>query len=409
MRRFLPLFFAVLLLSSLSGCGLPGSGASPAPSVSPSAAIAPTPSPTPAPDPIRQRLERMSDAEKLGQMVIAGLDGTAPDEALTALIQNRHAGGVILFGDNIKSASQLTALTSGIKALNSGGIPLLISIDEEGGTVSRLPSEIVKLPTARTVGKKNDPELCRSLGLLLAERCSTFGINMDFAPVLDIYSNPKNTVIGARAFGSDAGTVAALGPPVMEGLAEGGVIPVVKHFPGHGDTAVDSHYGLPVVTKTEAELEQMELLPFSAAVEQGADAVMVAHILMRKLDPDHPASLSKTVVTGLLREKLGFSGVAVTDDLTMGAISENYGIGEAAVLAANAGCDLLLVCHGYDNANAALDALSAALKDGTLSRSRVDESVYRILTLKAKYRLTDTPVSQADIAKLNAQAKKLFG
>lgn len=406
MKRFFALVCSALLLFSLAGCGSPlGIGSSPAPSASPSAAI----TSTPTPDPVRQRLDAMTDEEKLGQMVIVGLEGTAPDDSLAALIADRHAGGVILFGDNIESAAQLTALTNSIKSLNSGGIPLLLSIDEEGGTVSRMPPELAKLPAARTVGKKKDPALCRELGLLLAARCSAFGFNMDFAPVLDIFSNPRNTVIGTRALDSDAETAASLGPPVMKGIAEGGVIPVVKHFPGHGDTAVDSHYGLPVVSKTEEELSQMELLPFSAAIEQGADAVMVAHILMKELDPEYPASLSKAVVTGLLREKLGFSGVAATDDLTMGAVSDNYGIGKAAVLAANAGCDLLLVCHGYGNANTVLDALSAALKDGTLSRSRVDESVYRILSLKAKYRLTDTPVNPADTAALNARAKELFG
>jgi len=188
---------------------------------------------------------------------------------------------------------------------------------------------------------------------------------------------------------------------VMAGLWESGVVPVVKHFPGHGDTAVDSHYGLPVVSKTADELEALELIPFRAAIEQGAPAVMVAHILMTALDGQYPASLSPAVVDGLLRTQLSFEGVVCTDDLTMAAVSDTWGMGEAAVLAVEAGCDLLLVCHGADNLTAARAALLDAVADGRISGERLDESVYRILSLKAACGAENRAVEAPDVSALN--------
>ena len=197
------------------------------------------------------------------------------------------------------------------------------------------------------------------------------------------------------------------GLAVNEGLGQGGVIPVVKHFPGHGDTSTDSHVDLPVVDKTAEQLKEFELIPFQAAIDGGTPCVMVAHILMTQIDPDLPASLSPEVVTGLLRQELGFDGVVCTDDLTMGAISNTYGMGEAAVMAVEAGCDLLLVCHEADNLTAARDALLSAVDAGRISMGRLDESVYRILSLKQEYGLTNDPVGQPDVEALNAQIEAI--
>ena len=191
-------------------------------------------------------------------------------------------------------------------------------------------------------------------------------------------------------------------------MMDQGIIPAVKHFPGHGDTAVDSHVGLPVVDKSPEELEETELIPFRAAIQSaGTDgqvpAVMVAHILLTQLDPERPASLSPAVVTGLLREELGFAGAVLTDDLTMGAVTQSYGLGEAAVLAVEAGCDILLVCHGQDSVPAVRTALLEAVASGRITAERLDESVYRILRLKTEYALTNEPVSSPDLEALNAQ------
>lgn len=381
----------------------PIQSAAPEPSSS-QESLQPTPVPSqpePEPDPIYEQLCALTTEEKVGQLLLAGIEGTTAGEDAAAAIQECRVGSIILFRRNVDSCEQTARLVSELKDLNGDHIPLLIASDEEGGMVSRMPGEVTDLPSAYTYGKTGDASLCLRLGQVLAAQCSAIGVNCDFAPVADVWSNPDNTVIGKRAFGTDEDTVAQLVPQVMAGLTQHGVIPVIKHFPGHGDTAVDSHYDLPVVTKTLEELEALELIPFRAAIQAGAPAVMVAHLLVREIDDTLPATLSPRVVNGLLREKLGFSGVVFTDDLTMGAISDSYGMGEAAVLAVEAGCDILLVCHGADNLRAAYDALLDAVSSGRISSRRLDESVFRILNLKAEYALTNDPVPQPDVAALN--------
>ena len=392
----------LLLVFALSACGgTPATQATPTPAPVTTPTPAPTPSPTPTPDPIAQAVAGMSVEQKVGQLLVAGVEGTAPGgDARTAVAEYR-VGGVILFGRNVENAGQLAQLTDGLKALNGAYTPLFLCVDEEGGRVSRMPPEVTDLPSAyQYVRDGGDAE---ARGRVLAAECAAFGFNVDFAPSLDIWSNPENTVIGDRAFGSDWERATSVGNSVAAAISEGGVIPVVKHFPGHGDTAVDSHKELPVVDKTLDALRESELIPFRDAVEAGAPAVMVAHILMARIDPERPASLTHAVVTGLLREELGFHGVVFTDDLTMGAVSTTYGMGEAAVLAFEAGCDALLVCHGADNLAAARAALLDAVASGRISQQRLDESVTRILTLKAEYGLNNNPVPAPDVAALNAQ------
>lgn len=220
--------------------------------------------------------------------------------------------------------------------------------------------------------------------------------------MLDINSNPKNPVIGSRSFGNSAELVSRLGIAEMKGLEDEGVIPVAKHYPGHGDTSVDSHLELPVINKTAAELAKLEWLPFEAAIQEQADAVMVAHILFPKLDPDRPASLSKVIIGRQLRGQMGYDGVVITDDLTMGAIVKNYSLPAAAVDTVLAGSDILLVAHEYKNEQAVRSALLKSVKNGTIPESRIDESVYRILALKAKYQLSDEAVPVPDLTGLNS-------
>ena len=384
------------------------------PAVAPSPT--PTPEPTPTPDPIAEAVAAMTTEQKVSQLLVAGIEGTQLGQDAVQAVQDYQVGGVILFGRNVESAWQLAELTNGLKDLNGDYTPLFLCVDQEGGRVDRMPPEVDDLPPALDFGAIADAgarmDACFALGQTLAAQCAAFGFNMDFAPSMDIWSNPENTVIGDRAFGTDAATVTGAANEAALGILSGGVIPVAKHFPGHGDTAVDSHYGLPVVDKTLEELEERELVPFRQAIDTtcvygtygdaAIPAVMVAHILMTQLDPDWPASLSHKVVTGLLREELGFDGVVCTDDLTMGALSETWGVGEAAVLAVEAGCDLLLVCHGADNLTAARDALLEAADSGRLSPERLDESVKRILSLKVEYGLTNDPVDTPDVDALNA-------
>ena len=389
----------------------------PAAETTPAAAPSPTPTPepTPTPDPIAEAVAAMSTEQKVSQLLVAGIEGTQLGQDAVQAVQDYQVGGVILFGRNVESAWQLAELTNGLKDLNGDYTPLFLCVDQEGGRVDRMPPEVERTPSAWSVGQTLDTEgVGAAYGALLAEECAAFGFNMDFAPSLDIWSNPDNTVIGDRAFGNDWEWTAFFGMSAVESMEEqGGVIPVVKHFPGHGDTSVDSHVALPVVDKSLEELWQSELVPFNMTLNQedyfgaqagpSAPAVMVAHILLSQVDPDYPASLSHRVVTGLLREEMGFDGVVCTDDLTMGAVSNTYGMGEAAVLAVEAGCDLLLVCHGADNLTAARDALLEAADSGRISPERLDESVKRILSLKAEYGLTNDPVDTPDVDALNAR------
>ncbi|WP_209341196.1 beta-N-acetylhexosaminidase [Flavonifractor sp. AGMB03687] len=421
MKRILS---GILLLSVLllAGCGGQTAASTPAPAATPSTAPTPaptpTPEPTPTPDPVAEALAAMTTEEKVGQLLVAGILGTEPGEDAVQAIQDYQVGGIILFGRNVESADQLVALTNGLKALNGDYVPLFLCVDQEGGRVDRMPPEVDRTPGAGQVGESlSQEDAGAAYGALLSAECAAFGFNLDFAPSLDIWSNPENTVIGDRAFGVEWESVSAFGFHAVGAMEEAGtVIPVVKHFPGHGDTSVDSHVDLPVVDKTLDELWQSELVPFGMALsgeywgEQKMDpapAVMVAHILMTQIDPDLPASLSPAVVTSLLRQGMGYEGVVCTDDLTMAAISDTYGMGEAAVLAVEAGCDLLLVCHEADNLTAAREALLAAVDSGRISMERLDQSVYRILSLKGEYSLTNDPVGQPDIDSLNAQIQAL--
>lgn len=420
MRKRILSGILLLVVLLLAGCGSQTTASTPAPVATPSTAPAPTPTPepTPTPDPVAEALASMTTEEKVGQLLVAGILGTEPGEDAVRAIQDYQVGGIILFGRNVESADQLVVLTNDLKALNGDYVPLFLCVDQEGGRVDRMPPEVDRTPSAGQVGESlSQEEMGAAYGALLSAECAAFGFNLDFAPCLDIWSHPENTVIGDRAFGVEWESVSAFGFHAVQAMEEAGtVIPVVKHFPGHGDTGVDSHVDLPVVDKTLDELWQSELVPFDMALsgaywgEQKMDpapAVMVAHILMTQIDPDLPASLSPKVVTGLLRQEMGYEGVVCTDDLTMAAISDTYGMGEAAVLAVEAGCDFLLVCHEADNLTAVREALLAAVESGRIDLERLDESVYRILSLKGEYSLTNDPVGQPDIDSLNAQIQDL--
>lgn len=357
---------------------------------------------------VRRIMAGMSLEEKIGQLVIVGLEGYELDERAAKLIETYRVGGLILFKRNLRSVEQAVDLVNALKAKNQANkIPLFLAVDEEGGRVSRAPAELAGLPASSVIGEHNDRDLAYQVGRLLAQKVKAIGLNMNFAPVLDVNSNPNNPVIGDRAFGAEPQVVSTLGIPTMQGIQAEGVISVVKHFPGHGDTAVDSHVGLPRVDHDRERLQAVELPPFVRAIEEGVDAVMIAHILLPKLDPDRPATFSPAIISGLLREELRFAGVVITDDLTMGAIVNNYEIGQAAVESVKAGSDIVLVCHDYRLEEAVLIALTEAVKSGEISAERLDRSVYRILRLKRKYQLSDAPVQPGDVEKINTEIGKL--
>lgn len=359
-------------------------------------------------DEIQLKIDKMSLEEKIGQLLLVGIDGYDMNDHTEDLIQNYHVGGIILYGRNVKEANQLLDLTNALKKTNTANdIPLIISVDEEGGAVSRNPKEVKKLPTARAIGKTEDMDLAYEVGNLLGTMVKSFGYNMNFAPVLDIDSNPSNPVIGNRSFGKSPDIVSKMGIAEMKGMVLEGVIPVVKHFPGHGDTSVDSHIGLPIIHHELERIMDFEVTPFKSAIDEGADVVMVAHILLKKIDSEKPASMSKAIIADILREDLGFHGVVITDDMTMGAISKNYNIGTAAVSAVDAGADIILVGHQYENAIAAFNGIKKGIAEGIIGMDRLDESVYRILSLKNKYNIKDTLIENIDVQKINDRINKV--
>ncbi|NHC42834.1 beta-N-acetylhexosaminidase, partial [Bacillus sp. MM2020_1] len=327
----------------------------------------------PKKDPIQEQLNKMTLNEKIGQMIIAGFDGITVNSNTQNLINKYKPGGLILYQTNVKDAAQLVNLTNAIKTVNSKNkVPLFISVDQEGGRVHRMPTSIQNTPSARTIGNKNDEKYAYNIGKVIAYELQAFGFNTDFAPVLDIQSNPKNTVIGDRSFGSNSSIVSKLGVSMMKGIGSGKIIPVIKHFPGHGDTSVDSHLELPFVLNDLTRLKKVELVPFNNAIKDHADMVMIAHILVKKIDPNYPASMSKTIITNLLRKQSGFGGVVITDDMTMGAIAKHYKLKDAAVRAVNAGSDIILVGHGMDNVATVYNSIYSAVKNHTISEDTIN-------------------------------------
>lgn len=361
-------------------------------------------------DLIKEKIDNMTLNEKIGQLIIAGFDGIALDDNAKSLIKDDKIGGIILFGENVESVPQLVNLTNSIKFENSNNkIPMFISVDEEGGSVSRMPKELRKFPSNRIIGDRNDDKLSYNIGKMIGKEIRSFGFNMNYAPVLDINSNPNNKVIGNRSFGNNVEVVSRLGIQTMKGLMDSNTISVVKHFPGHGDTSIDSHISLPVVEKDLEKLNSFEFIPFKKAIENGVDAIMVSHILLTQIDKNNPATMSKAVVSDILRGDLGFNGVVITDDMTMGAITENYSIENAAINSINAGTDIILVCHQYKTIKSTIEAIKKAVNvNKTINEERINESVYRILKLKEKYNLNDKLIETPDISSINNDISKII-
>lgn len=350
---------------------------------------------------IETMIENMTIEEKIGQLIIGGFSGTSMTEEIQLLINTYKIGGFILFAPNLETPDQSLSLLNSIKQENEkNNIPLFLSVDQEGGRVTRLPG-LNSLLTNDEIGQMNDETYAYEFGALLGKQLHTFGFNVNFAPVLDVNNNPNNPVIGDRSFGDKPEIVQKLGVQTMQGMQQEGVIPVVKHFPGHGDTDLDSHETLPIINKTFDQLMEMEIVPFKEAINSKADMVMTAHILLPELESEFPATMSKEIITGILREELMFNGVVITDDMTMGAITNNYEIDEAAVTAIKAGVDIVLIAHGFDNIVETYERILEAVQMGEISEKRIDKSVARILLLKNKYNLHDEQINQIDMKALN--------
>ena len=324
----------------------------------------------------------MNISNLLGRLFIVGLPRPTLDEETRKFLTTFCPGGVILFHHNAPDPQTLLTLCHDLHSLPS---PPLIAIDHEGGRVQHLASPFTHFPTVACLGATHSPFLAGRVGEVMAKELRAVGIDLNFAPVLDVLTNPDNPVIGDRAFSSRPDIVARMGGALMLGLQKGGVIPCGKHFPGHGHTSTDSHATLPRVDKTFDELMQTEILPFRRAISAQIGTMMTAHVLYPALDLDQPATLSSTILTGLLRQKLGYRGVVITDDLEMGAIVSHLSVGEAAVKAFYAGADMALICHSWEQAWQARAACEQALANGTLTQSRLEEAYHRATMLKKNH------------------------
>jgi beta-N-acetylhexosaminidase len=319
----------------------------------------------------------------VGQLLIGGFPGVEIHEEFAALVKEGRVGGAILLARNLGSLEETAGLIRKLTKLTAGQ-RLWIAIDQEGGRVQRLRRPFPELPPMRTLGNTKKKTFARRAGHILGRALGVLGIDQDYAPVLDVDSNPNNSVIGDRAFSSDPSVVARMGAAFIDGIQSTGVAACGKHFPGHGDTSQDSHHELPSLPHDRARLNEVELVPFRAAVRTEVAAIMTAHIMFPHIDAEHPATLSERVINTLLRGDLGFEGVVVSDDLEMKAIADHYGIEDAAVRAIRAGCDQLL-CHQPSLIDRAHRAIMAAVEKGTVARSRVMESAERVRKMKADF------------------------
>jgi beta-N-acetylhexosaminidase len=333
----------------------------------------------------------LSLRRQIGRLLIAGFEGHQVPVELKALTREFGLGGVILFARNIEAPEQVAELSYEASRMVPD-FPLWVSVDQEGGRVARLKAPFTEWPAAATLGRSGDVALAERFARALAAELKAVGITLDYAPVLDVLTNPKNPVIGDRAISEKAVDAARLGAAIVRSLQGEGVAACGKHFPGHGDTQVDSHLELPIVEHPVERMRQVEFLPFKAAIDADVATVMTAHVLAPALDEKRPATLSHRVVTGLLRGELGFEGVILSDDLEMKAIAAEYAVPTAAVLAVEAGCDGVLICSGdHHTQAAALEALVHAVETGALTDKRVEDALSR--QRRAKERFLASPVA----------------
>lgn len=330
----------------------------------------------------------LSLEQKVGQMFICGFNALTPNEHAKILIEQYQVGGICYFRRNVKTLPQLAELSESLQQLASARqkFPLLISIDQEGGMVARIDHEgISRIPGNMALGAAGSAEDSYRVAQIGARELRSLGVNMNFAPCLDVNNNPRNPVIGVRSFSEDPQAVAALGTAAIKGYQEEGVSATAKHFPGHGDTSVDSHLGRASVPHDLERLRRVELYPFAQAIRNGVDAIMTAHVSFPAIESsDLPATLSHAVLTGLLREEMGFEGLIITDCLEMHAISKEFGIPEGAIRAIEAGADCVLVSHNLSEQTAAITAVIEAVRSGRLSEELIDTAVERILALKQR-------------------------
>ena len=353
----------------------------------------------------------MTVREKLGQLLMFGFPGTQLGQEALRLIEEYKAGNVVLFAHNLTDAAQMRSLCEDVRRRIEAacGAAPIISIDQEGGVVARLPQDAVSFPSAMAVAATGDVHNAYEAAFDTARELAALGVNCNLAPVVDVNTNAANPVIGVRAYGSRPQRVSDFAREVIRGHVQAGVMPVAKHFPGHGDTDVDSHLGLPLVKKSMEELKACELVPYRDAIAQDVPAIMAAHILFPALEKeDLPASMSRAILQGLLREEMGFAGLVVSDCLEMGAIQDHYGTPEGFVAALKAGVDLACISHTPALALRALDLAYEAVQDGSLPMERVDEAVERVMRAKRRFACAQAPWQEVGSAAHRDAARRMM-
>ncbi len=337
--------------------------------------------------------------QQAASLFTVGFYGKLVTDDLRGLLA-RGVGGVICFGRNVGSPAEVLALNQEIK--RSAGRSLLLSVDQEGGQVARLRSGFTEIPPMRAIGATGDVSLSRAVGGVVARELRAVGFDMNYAPVLDVDTNPDNPIIAARSFGRTPELVSEMGLALMTGLQEAGVAACGKHFPGHGDTSQDSHLELPTLPHSMDRLWQVELQPFKAAAAAGIASFMTAHVIFEAVDAKLPATMSRPVLHGILRERLGYDGLIITDDIEMKAIADNYGVEEAVILGLNAGVDHFLCCHTAALAHRAIEAIVHAVEAGKVSRETLQHATRRFASVRSRFAL---PVGdEAGLAVLRSEA-----
>ena len=341
-------------------------------------------------DQVDNIISKMTLEQKVGQMFIGSSSGTTITSASISAINDYHLGNFIFMGDNVTDPTKVSKLVSDLqeKFVGSNGVSGFISIDQETGTVNRMNSGATRFLGNMAQAATNDSYTSYLVGSSVGEELKYYGINFDLCPVLDVNNNPNNPIINCRSYSDDPIKVANFGSQMMKGLKSKNVMSCSKHFPGHGNTSTDSHLALPLISSSLDDLYQIELAPFISAIYNGIDSIMTTHIVFSNIDSKYPATLSYDVLTGLLREKLGYTGLIVTDGMEMSAIAKNYGKEEAAILAINAGADILCYTSVSDPVKC-IPAVLNAINNGTIKQSRIDDAVKRIISKKVKYDLIE--------------------
>jgi len=341
---------------------------------------------------------------QIGQLLVIGIKGTVLDSEEKKFIVDNNIGGVIFFARNIESPKQIHGLISELQSLRhkmADKAPLFIGVDMEGGRVARLKAPFTQWPPLKKLGELDSATLCFKFAETMGIELRSIGFNLDFAPCVDILTNPKNTVIGDRSLGSDSENVAKLGSALVRGYIKANIIPCAKHFPGHGNTLLDSHEDLPVEKDVDlARLLEIELNPFKRAFRARLDMVLTAHIQFPKIDPEWPATLSEIFLKKILRGDLGYRNLVITDDLDMKALTKNYSPEVIPVRALQAGNDLLLYCNDPTKPPIALVAIEKALESGALKKEEISEKHGRILALKKSKMKTPDPQDLATVSRL---------